>query len=178
MKIVEVNKIGYRTTVVMDEIKDNEVRSRNFKGEEKRSRETGRVVNTAGRRNFLLYLDETAAEQLKTLGCEVKYTTPRDDNDVARPYVSINVSWFMKPVEAHMISASTGVDTPLDEVHVGILDNAEFKNLGLVLEVGKEKTHQNGTVYNPLFASQIWAEVVPSYFADRYANMNSENTPF
>ena len=47
MKIVEVNKIGYRTTVVMDEIKDNEVRSRNFKGEEKRSRETGRVVNTA-----------------------------------------------------------------------------------------------------------------------------------
>jgi len=175
MKIVETTRRGF----VIDEIVDSEVRARNFGGVEKKS--GNRTVNTEGRRNFLLYITEEIAEQLKEFGCEVKYTTPRDENDVARPFVSMNISYYLKPVEAHLIA--NGVDTLLDEDHLYQLNDFEFKNLGLVVELGKEKVHQNGVRYIPMFASQIWAEITPSYFGTRYAYLNNqgqaeEATPF
>ena len=78
---------------------------------------------------------------------------------------------------------ANGVDTLLDENHVYQLNDVDFKNLGLVVELGKEKEHQNGVKYIPMFVSQIWAEIVPSYFASRYSFLNSqvpepEVTPF
>lgn len=172
MQIVERNTRGAEVRgVIIDGIMDDEVRGRNFKGEEQRDRTTGRIVNGAGRRNFLLFLSNEVAEELKIYGCEVKYTRPRDDNDVPRPYISINVSYNLKPVEVHMIS--NNVDTQLDEARVGMLNDADFKNLGLVLEFGKEKVHQNGVKFIPIYVSQIWAEIVPSYFGARYSYLNT-----
>lgn len=175
MKIVEVSRRGF----TIDGIIDNEVRARNFGGVEKKV--GNRTVNGEGRRNFLLYVSEEVAEQMKEMGCEVRYTTPRDENDVPRPFVSMNLSYFLKPVEVHLIS--NGVDTLLDENHVYQLNDVDFKNLGLVVELGKEKEHQNGVKYIPMFVSQVWAEIVPSYFANRYSYLNSQipepdNLPF
>lgn len=175
MKIVEVSRRGF----TIDGIIDSEVRARNFGGVEKKV--GNRTVNTEGRRNFLLYVSDEVAEQLKEMGCEVRYTTPRDENDIPRPFVSMNLSYYLKPVEVHMIA--NGVDTPLDENHVYQLNDVDFKNLGLVVELGKEKEHQNGVKYIPLFISQVWAEIVPSYFANRYSYLNNqapelETTPF
>ena len=166
MKIVETNRRGF----IIDGIVDNEVRARNFGGVEKKS--GNRTVNTEGRRNFLLYITEEIAEQLKEFGCEVRYTTPRDDNDIARPFVSMNISYYLKPVEVHLIS--NGVDTLMDEAHLYQLNDVEFKNLGLVVELGKEKVHNNGIKYIPMFISQIWAEITPSYFGTRYAYLNNQ----
>lgn len=182
MKIVEKNiRGGAVRGVSIDGIVDEDVRGRNFKGEEQRDRTTGRVVNSAGRRNFLLFLSDEVAEELRSYGCEIKYTHPRDDNDIPRPYISINVSYNLKPVEVHLIA--NNVDTMLDETRVGTLNDVDFKNLGLVLEFGREKVHQNGTPFIPLYTSQIWAEIVPNYFGSRYAYLNTpigteEETPF
>ena len=175
MKIVEVSRRGF----TIDGIIDSEVRARNFGGIEKKV--GNRTVNGEGRRNFLLYVSEEVAEQMKEMGCEVRYTTPRDENDIPRPFVSMNLSYYLKPVEVHLIS--NGIDTLLDENHVYQLNDVDFKNLGLVVELGKEKEHQNGVKYIPMFVSQIWAEIVPSYFANRYSYLNSqipepEVTPF
>ena len=70
MQIVERSARG----LTIDGIVDREVRSRNFGGEEKKDRVTGRTVNSPGYRNFLLYVTEEIAEELKDRGCEVKYT--------------------------------------------------------------------------------------------------------
>ena len=158
-------------TIVIDGIVDREVRSRNFGGEERKDRITGRTVNSPGRRNFLLFVSEEIAEELKDHGCEVKYTKVQGPNDVPMPYVSITVSYYVRPVEVCLIS--NGNMTPLDEDHIYTLNNMDFKNVCVEIAYGKEKTHNNGTTYIPLYAQKIWAEVVPSYFAEKYGHLNA-----
>ena len=169
MQIVERTNRG----LIIDGIVDREVRSRNFKGEEKKDRVTGRTVNSPGYRNFLLFVSEEIAEELKDHGCEIKYTKVQDPNDVAVPYVSVTVSYYIKPVEACLIS--NGNPTMLDENHIGTLDNVDFKNVAIEIEFGKEKTHLNGVKYVPIFLHKVWAEVVPNYFSEKYAYLNTPN---
>lgn len=176
MQIVERTSRG----IIIDGIVDREVRARNFGGKEKKDQVTGRTVNSPGYRNFLLFVTEEIAEELKDRGCEVKYTRVQDPNDVAMPYVSITVSYYLKPVEAYLIS--NGVTTSLDADHIYTLDNVDIRNMAIELEFGKEKTHMNGTKYIPLYAQQIWTEIVPSYFAEKYGfpgqTVVSDETPF
>ena len=180
MLIVERTNRG----ITINGIEDKNVRSRNFKGEEKKDPVTGRTVNSAGRRNFLLHsLPEEIAEELKDHGCDVKYTKLRDPNDIAVPYVSVNVSYYLKEIEAWMIC--NGVHTKLDEAHIHLLDDVDIKNACITFEFGKEKTKQNGTVYTPIFASAIIVEVVPNYIREQFSYLyeqtpvnNQENTPF
>ncbi len=162
-------------TFIIDGIVDREVRSRNFGGEEKKDRITGRTVNSPGYRNFLLFVSEEIAEELKDHGCEVKYTKVQGPNDVPMPYVSITVSYYVRDVEACLIS--NGNMTQLDQDHIGTLDHVDFKNVCVELAYGKEKVHQNGVKYIPLYAQKIWAEVVPSYFAEKYSYLNTSPVP-
>lgn len=168
-------------SITIDGIVDREIRSRNFKGEEKRHPVTGGIVNNAGRRNFLLYPSEEVAEELKDRGCEVKYTKLRDPNDVAAPFIQIAVSYYIKPVEA-VVRHPNGNVVPLDEAHIGLMDGYDFKNVCLVLDFGKEKTHQNGTPYVPVFASTIVADITPNYVSETYGSFAmstpSDQPPF
>ena len=166
-------------SIIIDGIVDREVQSRNFKGEEKKDKVTGRTVNSPGRRNFLLILNEEIAEELKDRGCEVKYKKVTNPNDVPEPFISVTVSYYLRPVDAYIISK--GVTTPLDEAHVGKIDAVDIKNMAIELEFGKEKVHQAGASaglsYVPIFANQIWVEVVPSYFMEKYGYMNGGADP-
>lgn len=166
MQIVERTSRG----IIIDGIVDREVRSRNFGGKEKKDQVTGRTVNSPGYRNFLLFVTEDIAEELKDRGCEVKYTKVQDPNDIAMPYVSVTVSYYLKPVEAYLIS--NGVTTPLDADRIYMLDNVDIRNMAVEIEFGKEKVHNNGVKYIPLYAQQIWTEIVPSYFAEKYGYPN------
>ena len=167
MQIVERTARG----ITIDGIVDREVRARHFGGEEKKDRVTGRTVNSPGYRNFLLYVSEEIAEELKDHGCEVKYTKVQDPNDVPVPYVSIIVSYFIKNVDAFLISRD--VTTPLDADHIFMINNVDIKNMCLNVEFGKEKTHNNGVKYIPIYAQQIIVEVTPNYIAEKYANLRS-----
>lgn len=167
---------------ILTGITDEDVTNRNFAGVERRSRiNPNQVVNSAGRRNFCVKLPFDIAEELKDYGCDVKYTRPRDENDEPRPFVQINVSYMFRPPEVHEIA--NGVDNVLDEAHIDELDRVEFGNLELLLEIGKEKMHNDGTKYRPLFANLIWAEIVPNYFQTKLANLRApyqgdDETPF
>ena len=184
MQIVERTARG----LTIDGIVDREVRSRNFGGEEKKDRVTGRTVNSPGYRNFLLYISEEIAEELKDHGCEVKYTKVQGPNDEPVPYVSIIVSYYIKDVDAFM--NSRGVTTPLDANHIHLLNNVDIRNMCLAVEFGKEKTHNNGVKYIPIYAQQIIVEVTPNYIAEKYGDMirrpimtapgteETEETPF
>ena len=156
-------------SIIIDGIVDREVRSRNFGGEEKKDKVTGRTVNSPGYRNFLLFITEEIAEDLKDRGCEVKYTKVQGPNDVPMPYVSVTVSYFLKPVEAYMIS--NGNTTILDADHIRVFNSVDIRNMCLEVEFGKEKTHNNGVTYVPLYAQKVWVEVTPDYFAEKYGYM-------
>ena len=170
MQIVEkkFNNYGVLRSIIIDGITDREVRSRNFGGDEKKNSITGKTVNSPGYRNFLLYPPEDIAEELKDRGCEIKYTKVQNENDVPMPYVSISVSYYQKPVVAKMYS--NGVETPLDADHIRILNDANIKNMCVILEFGKEKTHMNGVSYIPIYAQEIYAEVIPNYIAEKYGH--------
>lgn len=172
MQIVERTNRG----LTIDGIKDENIRSRNFKGEEKKNPNTGRTVNNAGRRNFLLYsLPEEIAEELKDHGCDVKYTKLRDPNDVAVPYVSVSVSYYLKEVEAW--TCCRGVNTRLDEAHIHLIDDYDIENACVILEFGKEKTKQNGDVYIPIFLSFIKVDIVPNYVREQFAYLYEQGNP-
>ena len=91
-------------------------------------------------------------------------------NDVPVPYISVSVSYYLKPVEANLIS--NNVVTPLDENHIDKINNVDIKNMCLQIEFGREKTHMNGTKYIPVFAQKIWVEISPNYISEKYAYLN------
>lgn len=169
-------------TFILTGITNEDIQSRNFAGAEKRSKiNPAQVVNSAGRRNFCIKLTPEVAEELKDFGCDVKYTRPRDENDVPQPFIQINVSYMYRAPEVHEIA--NGVDNVLDEAHIDELDRVEFGNLELELQIGNEKMHNDGTKYRPLFANLIWAEIVPNYFQTKLAHLKNpfagdDGTPF
>lgn len=177
---MQIAEISPRGSITIDGLVDRDIRSRNFAGNEKKDKVTGRTVNSPGYRNFLLFPSEEIAEVLKDHGCEVKYTRVQDPNDVAMPYVSITVSYYLKPVEACLIS--NGNPTQLDQEHIYTLDNVDIKNACIVIEFGKEKTHMNGVKYTPIFLQKIYAEITPNYFNEKYGYLNqsavSSDLPF
>ena len=178
MQIIEKKFRSFILTGITNE----QIRSRNFAGAEKRSKiNPAQVVNSAGRRNFCVELTPEVAQELINYGCDVKYTRPRDENDEPKPFVQINLSYMFRAPEVHEIA--NGVDNVLDEAHVEALDRVEFGNLELMLEIGKEKMHNDGTKYRPLFANLIWAEIVPNYFQTKLANLkgpfpSDDDSPF
>ena len=52
-----------------------------------------------------------------------------------------------------------------------VLIQLVMRTFGVELDFGKEKTHQDGTTYIPIFAQKIWAEIVPNYIAEKYGAM-------
>ena len=171
MQIVERSNRKF----VVDGIVNDEVRSRNFGGEERKDRVTGRTVNSQGRRNFLLYITDEMADELSGQGVEIKMTRPQNPNDIPRPYVSVTISYYLKPVEAYII-ANEQV-TSLDEGHIYQLNDVDIKNMCMEIEFGKEKAHLNGDKYVPLFAQRIWVEIVPSYINSRYGHLMPGASP-
>lgn len=157
-------------SIIIDDIVDREVRSRNFAGQERVNPKTNRVVNSEGRRNFILRLSPEVADELKARGCDVKMTIPQNPNDIPEPFVSVIVSYWLKNRPCQAESISQGVVTPIDEGHIHLFDSVTIERMILELEFGKkEKQHMDGTTYIPLYANHITCFIVPtvpSYIAD------------
>ena len=59
---------------------------RNFAGKESK-------FNAKGKRNFCLVLDNDVAEDLKDIGWNIKYLSPRDPDDVPQAYLQVAVAF-------------------------------------------------------------------------------------
>lgn len=163
-------------SIIIDGIVDGDIRSRNFAGTEKRNPVTGQVVNGEGRRNFLLYhLSDDVLAELQARGCDIKYSKVQNPNDVPAPYVSISVSYYLKPVNATI--NRSGVQTALGEADIYHLDSLDISRLCIELDFGKPKTRNNGTVYTPIWASTIYAEIAPNYFMETFGGVASPAAP-
>lgn len=93
---------------------------RNFEGKEQQ-------YNRAGKRNFCLVLSEEHAEALSSIGLDVKVLNARNEDEVDKPFIKIDVNMESKwPPEIWVITGHK--KSRLTEKSVGILDWADIQN--------------------------------------------------
>lgn len=97
---------------------------RNFAGKEGK-------FNRAGARNFCVFLDTDIAKLLETDGWNIKWLTPKDEEEDLVPYIQVAVAFGNIPPKIIMIT-SRG-KTPLTEDEINILDWAEIENVDLII---------------------------------------------
>ena len=73
-------------------IEDARIGFKNFSGKEGK-------YNTAGRRNFCVFLETDLALRLEEDGWNVRWLEPRDEDDARQPYLSVDVSFKNFPSE-------------------------------------------------------------------------------
>lgn len=104
-------------------LQNAEIALRNFAGKEGQ-------YNPAGKRNFIVFLEQETSDILVREGWNVKWTNPRDDEQQPRPFLRVEVSYKNIPPEVYKIT-SKGAKIALGEDDIQILDWAEIENIDL-----------------------------------------------
>lgn len=107
-------------------IEDAHIIFRNFKGE-------GSEYNNPGNRNFAVLLDSDVAADLKSIGWNVKYLRPREDDDEPQAYLPVKVKFGRIPPKIVMVNSRSRTQVDLDEDSVSCLDFAEFETIDLII---------------------------------------------
>ena len=97
---------------------------RNFAGAEGQ-------FNAAGDREFSVILDEANAEKMAADGWNVRYRPAREEGDAPMPYLTVKVSFKVRPPTVVMIAGDTR--TKLTEESLETLDYAEIENADLIV---------------------------------------------
>jgi hypothetical protein len=142
--------------------------TRNFSGNEKKDRNTGRIRNNEGNRNFLIELDPDVYEEFKERGWNVGRFAAREDGVEPKGFMRVTVSYFKQPPIIHMIS--NGVDTPLGENRVHMLDSVNILSLDMRC-TAVNKQNKDGEWKKYAYVDEMWVEVAPDRFATKYANL-------
>lgn len=104
---------------------DATIMFRNFAGREA-------TFNSAGDRNFCLFLDPKKAASMKEEGWNTKALRPREEDDVPQDYIQVAVSYGKgRPPRIVIITSKNRVELGGDEV--AMLDFADIKGIDVVL---------------------------------------------
>lgn len=122
---------------------------RNFAGVEKRHKTTGKVVNSAGRRNFCLKLDfpTEVLDELYALGLDiVEFASQNQEEYGDEPlrFVRIQISEGGKaPSRLWLSNSSNKKKKEIFNKEIDLLDNARFSKVELVVRTWHK---EDGTV--------------------------------
>lgn len=105
------------------QIDDAEILYRNFEGRKGK-------MNPEGDRNFCVIVPDGEVDNLVAQGWNVKFTNPKEEGDVPRPYVPIKLGYVFKAPRVVLVTSAG--KTPLTEDTVKLLDLAEFKKVDLI----------------------------------------------
>ena len=87
--------------------------------------------NPAGRRNFCVLLDPDLAKILEKDRWNIRYTKPRDPQDIPEPYMQVAVAYDRHPPKITLISSRGRSE--LNEESVGELDLADIEKVDLII---------------------------------------------
>ena len=97
---------------------------RNFSGEASK-------YNRRGDRNFCVYLDPDTASMLKNDGWTIRYTKPRDEDDIPQPYMQVKVSFDNFPPQVILVTSKN--KKALNTDNIEMLDWAELERVDLII---------------------------------------------
>lgn len=95
---------------------------RNFAGEKTQ-------YNAAGKRSFVVILDEEQGRELEHQGWHIRWREPRDEMDDRKALLTVEVRFGAYPPKVALIS--NGTQTILTEDNIAILDTAELARVDL-----------------------------------------------
>ena len=138
---------------------------RNFAGKESK-------FNAKGKRNFCLVLDNDVAEDLKDIGWNIKYLSPRDPDDVQQAYLQVAVAFDNFPPKIWLITG--GKKTELNEETVSVLDYAEIENVDVI--VRPYIWEVNGKSGVKAYVKNMYVTIAENEFEKKYRNLDEEDT--
>ena len=100
---------------------------RNFAGAPTRFNAAG------GKRTFSILLNETEANDLRSMGFNVKALKQRDPDDDPAFHLPVEVSYRVKPPRIVFISNQGRKRTVIDEDTVGLIDYTEIEKIDLTI---------------------------------------------
>jgi len=138
---------------------------RNFAGKESK-------FNAKGKRNFCLVLDNDVAEDLKDIGWNIKYLSPRDPDDVPQAYLQVAVAFDNFPPKIWLITG--GKKTELTEDTISVLDYAEIENVDVI--VRPYVWEVNGKSGVKAYVKNMYVTIAENEFEKKYRNLDEEDT--
>ena len=154
---------------------DAQILFKNFAGEE-------RKFNPAGNRNFCLVIeDEVQAQQMFEEGWNVRILPPRTDDEVAKHYIPVAISYRNNdsfPVCVYIVDGNQR--TLLNEDTIGRLDHADIATVDLTIR--PRYWDDNGRTKIKAYLKTMYVTLNVDELDQRYASgdygMTSEDTPF
>lgn len=154
---------------------DAQIIFRNFTGEE-------RKFNPEGKRNFCLVIDDEAqAQQMFEEGWNVRILPPRTDDEVAKHYIPVAVSYRNNdsfPVCVYIVEGNQR--TLLNEDTISRLDHADIASVDLTIR--PRYWDDNGQAKIKAYLKTMYVTLNVDELDQRYASGDygavSEDTPF
>jgi len=132
---------------------------RNFSGKEGK-------YNSAGNRNFTVFLETDIAQKLVEDGWNVRWLTPKEEDDAPQAILQVKAGFGNYPPKIVVINGKQ--QSELNEATVHILDWAEIENVDLIIRPYNYNVQGKTGVKAHL--KTMYVTLVPDPFSEKYGS--------
>lgn len=128
--------------------------------------------NPKGLSQFNVILDTETADQLLAEGWNVKQLDPREEGDVAIPYLPCTINFNNIPPTVYMLTGRNNKKTRLTEETIGCLDALDVEYVDLIISPyqWEIKTKNGIDTGIKAYVKVMYAKVMEDRFASKYAD--------